>query len=152
MTRGVCYYSSTTGLRLSMDKKRSSRVPTRPPHASNHNGVSHGGSSDDDDIEAAAANKQPQRTSARRQPKVDLGKLEMTSLQKYRKHFKLVEAPPNAPKEELIPVVSRHFAAQVIDEEDTLLLNFAIALKRHSLQRQPPGPPKKPRNGSKPRR
>jgi hypothetical protein len=88
-----------------------------------------------------AANRAQQRSSTRRIPKVDFGKLEVratprgapppapsasqlrrsagappppqaSSLQRYRKLFKLGDAGAGA-KEELIPSISRHFATQV---------------------------------------
>ena len=35
-------------------------------------------------------------------------------------------------KEELVPAVARHFAQQVVDEDD-ILLNFAFSLKKQYL-------------------
>ena len=38
-------------------------------------------------------------------------------------------------KEELVPTVARHFAQQVVDEDD-ILLNFAFSLKKQYLARR----------------
>ena len=73
------------------------------------------------------------RSSRRNQSRVDLSKLEVPTLKKYRRVFKLngnVES-----KEELVPAVARHFAQQVVDEDD-ILLNFAFSLKKQYLARR----------------
>ena len=72
------------------------------------------------------------RSSRRNQPRVDLSKLEVPTLKKYRRVFNLSGAPDS--KEELVPAVARHFAAQVVDEDD-ILLNFAFSLKKQYLAR-----------------
>ena len=38
--------------------------------------------------------------------------MQAASLRRYRKVHKLGEVPPNSSKEELLPAVARHFAAQ----------------------------------------
>lgn len=107
-------------------------------------------SSEDEEHEAPAAPRPPARASSRRQPKVDFTKLEITSLQKYRKAYKLGDAPASTSKEDLIPPIQRHFASQAI-EEDEVLINFALALKKHTMQSKTGGVSKKPRNGPKPK-
>ncbi|WZN62069.1 SAP30_Sin3_bdg domain-containing protein [Chloropicon roscoffensis] len=85
---------------------------------------------DDDDREEYLG---VSRSSRRNQPRVDLSKLEVPTLKKYRRVFKLngnVES-----KEELVPAVARHFAQQVVDEDD-ILLNFAFSLKKQYLARR----------------
>lgn len=104
------------------------------------------GSGSEDDEEQPMGRPAPRAT--RRQPKVDFHKLDAVSLQRYRKSYKLGEAPPTSQKEDLIPAVARHFASQVVDEDETLL-RFAMALRKSSQQTRVGGgqPLKKPRNG-----
>ncbi|QDZ21185.1 histone deacetylase complex subunit SAP30 domain-containing protein [Chloropicon primus] len=73
------------------------------------------------------------RSSRRNQPRVDLSKLEMPTLKKYRRAFNLSGGVDS--KEELVPAVARHFASQVVDEDD-ILLNFAFSLKKQYLARR----------------
>uniref|UniRef100_A0A061R1L6 Histone deacetylase complex subunit SAP30 Sin3 binding domain-containing protein n=1 Tax=Tetraselmis sp. GSL018 TaxID=582737 RepID=A0A061R1L6_9CHLO len=120
-----------------MERKRSVRVPVGRTAA---NGSTQQSTSDDDDVEATAAPSPPlPRSSGRRAVRVDFSKLETSSLRKYQKVHHLNEVPQNSTKEELIPVVTRHFAAQVV-EEDEVLLNFALALKKHSMSTRNPAP------------
>mmetsp|Transcript_4742 Transcript_4742/g.12458 ORF Transcript_4742/g.12458 Transcript_4742/m.12458 type:complete len:141 (+) Transcript_4742:68-490(+) len=70
--------------------------------------------------------------SSRRQPRVDLSKLEIPSLRKYRHAYNLGGMFDS--KEDLVPAVARHFAAQTVDEDDTLL-NFAFSLKKQYVAR-----------------
>lgn len=73
------------------------------------------------------------RPSRRNQPKVDLSKLEMPTLKKYRARFNLSGGVDS--KEELVPTVTRHFVAQAVDEGD-ILLNFAFSLKKQYLAKR----------------
>ncbi|KAG2425318.1 hypothetical protein HXX76_013734 [Chlamydomonas incerta] len=57
------------------------------------------------------------------------------SLLRYRKVYKLGDAPATATKEDLLPAVSRHFAQQVVDEEE-VLLKFVLAVQKHNKQMQ----------------
>jgi histone deacetylase complex subunit SAP30 len=70
--------------------------------------------------------------SSRRQPRVDLSKLEVPTLKRYRSTFNLGGSAVVDSKEELVPAVARHFAQQVVDEDD-ILLNFAFSLKKQYL-------------------
>jgi hypothetical protein len=54
-----------------------------------------------------------QRTSARRQPRVDLSRLDAASLRKYRRVYKLGELAAGVAKEDLVPAVLRHWQSQV---------------------------------------
>ncbi|PNW88941.1 hypothetical protein CHLRE_01g051450v5 [Chlamydomonas reinhardtii] len=76
-----------------------------------------------------------QTRSRRTGPRVDLGKLDTMSLLRYRKVYKLGDAPATATKEDLLPAVSRHFAQQVVDEEE-VLLKFVLAVQKHNKQMQ----------------
>ena len=60
--------------------------------------------------------------------------LEMLSLRKYRRTYNL-KGDYESSKEELVPTVTRHFAAQVVDEDD-ILLNFAFSLKKQYMARR----------------
>lgn len=42
--------------------------------------------------------------------------LQVSSLNKYRKHYKLGEAPAGAQKEDLVPAVTRHFASMPVSD------------------------------------
>eukprot|EP00205_Picochlorum_sp_RCC944_P002916 CAMPEP_0182615178 /NCGR_PEP_ID=MMETSP1330-20130603/33690_1 /TAXON_ID=464278 /ORGANISM="Picochlorum sp., Strain RCC944" /LENGTH=116 /DNA_ID=CAMNT_0024835075 /DNA_START=394 /DNA_END=741 /DNA_ORIENTATION=+ len=86
------------------------------------------GGNDDDDQEYHGISR-----SSRRQPRVDLSKLEVPTLKKYRRVFNLGGVIDS--KEELVPAVARHFASQVVDEDD-ILLNFAFSLKKQYLARR----------------
>lgn len=61
--------------------------------------------------------------------KVDLGKLEITALWRYWRHFNLVDVVPNPTKLQLIDVVQRHFMSQQLDELQ-VIVGFAQAAKR----------------------
>lgn len=66
--------------------------------------------------------------STRRPLQVDLSKLETSSLKRYRRVYNLREVASSC-KEELVPAVAQHFAAQVVEENETLL-SFAFFLKK----------------------
>lgn len=70
----------------------------------------------------------PALRSTRRPLQVDLSKLETSSLKKYRRVYNLREVSSSC-KEELVPAVAQHFAAQVVEENETLL-SFAFFLKK----------------------
>mmetsp|Transcript_25254 Transcript_25254/g.54887 ORF Transcript_25254/g.54887 Transcript_25254/m.54887 type:complete len:140 (-) Transcript_25254:659-1078(-) len=84
-------------------------------------------------------NKPAPRMAARRNTKVDLSRLEASSLQKYRRFYKLGDAPANTSKDDLVPSVARHFAAQVVDEDD-VLMRFVQAVQRHVKTAKPSAP------------
>lgn len=133
-----------------MDKKRP--VRTSAMRNAGLNGALNGqqGSSDDEEEHQAMVKPPPRVT--RRLPKVDFSKLDATSLQKYRKHFKIGDLPASSSKEDLVSAISRHFASTAVDEEE-ILYTFAMALRKNFVQGrtgQHPGV-KKPRNGAKPR-
>lgn len=62
-------------------------------------------------------------------PLVDLSKLEIAALKRYRRHFKLVEVGPNSTKEQLLHAVGRHFMSQELDEAQVIAA-FMHAAKR----------------------
>lgn len=116
--------------------------PVRPAAARNYainNGAGANGhydESDDDD----SLSEVPVRPTAKRNPrnlartpKVDFNKLDAASLHRYRRLYKLADAPPTTPKEDLIPAVARHFAMQTVDEEE-ILIGLAAALRRNKLK------------------
>ncbi|KAH9546184.1 hypothetical protein CY35_12G081800 [Sphagnum magellanicum] len=67
-------------------------------------------------------------SSSRRPLHVDLSKLETSSLKRYSRVYNLREVASSC-KEELIPAVAQHFAAQVVEENETLL-SFEFFLKK----------------------
>ncbi|VFR03662.1 unnamed protein product [Cuscuta campestris] len=68
-------------------------------------------------------------STSRRSTKVDLSKLEMTTLWRYQQHFNLVDVRPNPSKEQLIDVVQKHFMSQQMDEMQ-VIVGFVKAAKR----------------------
>lgn len=62
-------------------------------------------------------------------PSVDLSKLEIAALRRYRRHFKLVEVGPNSTKEQLLRAVGRHFTSHELDEAHVIAA-FMQAAKR----------------------
>jgi len=64
-------------------------------------------------LQRAVPTQPSQRTSARRQPRVDLSRLDATSLRKYRRVYKLGELAAGVAKEDLVPAVLRHWQSQV---------------------------------------
>nr|VDD23093.1 unnamed protein product [Brassica oleracea] len=60
--------------------------------------------------------------------KVDLSKLDMPALQRYIRHFNLVDALPNPSKEQLLDIVQRHFMSQEMDELQ-VIMGFVQAAK-----------------------
>ncbi|XP_013619038.1 PREDICTED: uncharacterized protein LOC106325539 isoform X2 [Brassica oleracea var. oleracea] len=59
---------------------------------------------------------------------VDLSKLDMPALQRYIRHFNLVDALPNPSKEQLLDIVQRHFMSQEMDELQ-VIMGFVQAAK-----------------------
>lgn len=78
--------------------------------------------------------------------------MEAASLRRYRQVYKLEEAEPGSSKEELMPAVARHFAAQVVDELETLRSFTATLRKRAGVSGNAfvaPPAAKKPRAAAK---
>ena len=93
-----------------------------------------------------------QRQSTRRKPHVDLSRLDVQSLRKYRRTFKLGEPQTlsGGSKEEVLPAALRHWQTLVrplsgmlllpagaeprrqVVEEDETVLSFAVALRKAS--------------------
>eukprot|EP00241_Pyramimonas_parkeae_P009518 CAMPEP_0114274834 /NCGR_PEP_ID=MMETSP0058-20121206/29997_1 /TAXON_ID=36894 /ORGANISM="Pyramimonas parkeae, CCMP726" /LENGTH=124 /DNA_ID=CAMNT_0001394693 /DNA_START=264 /DNA_END=638 /DNA_ORIENTATION=- len=84
-------------------------------------------------VQRAAPSPPTQRTSARRQPRVDLSRLETSSLRKYRRFFKLGDLAAGVSKEDLVPAVMRHWQNQVLEDEYETLLSFAVTLRKQSV-------------------
>ncbi|ESQ27641.1 hypothetical protein EUTSA_v10019057mg [Eutrema salsugineum] len=59
---------------------------------------------------------------------VDLSKLDMPALLRYRRHFNLVDTLPNPSKEQLLDIVQRHFMSQEMDELQ-VIVGFVQAAK-----------------------
>lgn len=118
-----------TGEMAGVDRKR--KVPGRQAG----NAIIDGMSSDDDDEVPTVP--QPARQSTRRgnPPRVDLGKLDESSLRRYKTVYKLGEGPAGSTKDDILPGIKRHFEnhLQNMDESD-VLLNFMLALKKSSIQ------------------
>ncbi|CAM6129195.1 unnamed protein product [Calypogeia fissa] len=104
------------------DRKRPGRPPVQEQVATNHP------NSDATPMEVEQKPKVQLIRNSRRPLQVDLSKLETSSLKRYRRVYKLSDVTSSC-KEELIPAVARHFAAQVVEENETLL-SFAYFLKK----------------------
>lgn len=125
-----------------MDRKRAVRGPA-PRAVVTANGRAGSPGSDEEDVEVALP---PQGTRpTRRRPGVDFSKLDTTSLRKYRAHYKLTEVAPNSSKEDLIPAVARHFADQVVMDEEDTVVSFCLSLKRQTATHTSPPAYKKQR-------
>ncbi|PWA62730.1 hypothetical protein CTI12_AA237790 [Artemisia annua] len=61
--------------------------------------------------------------------KVDLGKLEMTALKRYWRHFNLMDGSPNPSREQLLDVVQKHFMSEKLDELQ-VIAGFVQAAKK----------------------
>mmetsp|Transcript_28152 Transcript_28152/g.79515 ORF Transcript_28152/g.79515 Transcript_28152/m.79515 type:complete len:136 (+) Transcript_28152:107-514(+) len=133
-----------------MDRKRSLRAPSGRQGGPGSNSGANPSTSDEDEPEQDTAPAPMPPRGTRRAARVDFSKLETNSLRKYRKFYHIADIPSNSTKEELIPVVARHFASQMVDEDEALL-NFALALKKHNLTAKPAKPANKSRHGSKPK-
>eukprot|EP00878_Enallax_costatus_P002363 GHUV01002539.1.p1 GENE.GHUV01002539.1~~GHUV01002539.1.p1 ORF type:complete len:136 (+),score=7.06 GHUV01002539.1:265-672(+) len=124
---------------------------TRPPRstavAANmswavHNAGHYSGSEEEDDYLGSKAGRSSRRMGNSR---IDFTKLELVSLQRYRKAYKLPDYPA-ASRDDLLQAIMRHFANVYVDEDETLI-KFAMACRRNG-QRMGYGVSKKPRNGS----
>uniref|UniRef100_A0A7S0UQQ4 Histone deacetylase complex subunit SAP30 Sin3 binding domain-containing protein n=1 Tax=Polytomella parva TaxID=51329 RepID=A0A7S0UQQ4_9CHLO len=114
-----------------MDKRRpvrNSALKAQQSFATN--GGPHA-SSDDDEAEARPATRTSRQN---RSARVDFYKLDLSSLLRYKKYYKLGDAT-TASKEEMVPMIQKHFAQQNIDEEETLL-RFIQAVQKHNRQQQ----------------
>uniref|UniRef100_A0A7S0VDT8 Histone deacetylase complex subunit SAP30 Sin3 binding domain-containing protein n=1 Tax=Polytomella parva TaxID=51329 RepID=A0A7S0VDT8_9CHLO len=112
-----------------MDKRRpvrNSALRAQQTFAANGNGPH--ASSDDDEVEV-----RPTTRTSRRGARVDFHKIDISSLQRYRKYYKLGDLSVPMSKEELIPVVQKHFNAQPVEEEE-ILLRFVQAVQNHNRQ------------------
>ncbi|KAJ0255833.1 Histone deacetylase complex subunit [Hirschfeldia incana] len=67
-------------------------------------------------------------SSPRMNMKVDLSKLDMPALQRYIRHFNLVDTLPNPSKEQLLDIVQTHFMSQEMDELQ-VIMGFVQATK-----------------------
>mmetsp|Transcript_1198 Transcript_1198/g.1698 ORF Transcript_1198/g.1698 Transcript_1198/m.1698 type:complete len:140 (-) Transcript_1198:261-680(-) len=102
------------------------------PNGTSANGGAASGSSDEEEMQRTAPSPPTQRTSSRRQPRVDLSRLETSSLRKYRRVYKLGDSS-GISKEDLIPAVARHWQNLVVEEEYETLLAFAMTLRKQSI-------------------
>jgi histone deacetylase complex subunit SAP30 len=63
---------------------------------------------------------------------VDFTKLDMATLKRYKRHYRL-KTRQNVTKTELALAVAKHFALQTVDEADTISL-FMYSARAGSLQ------------------
>jgi hypothetical protein len=62
--------------------------------------------------------------------RVNFGRLEMSSLKKYQRYFKLETRHPNAGKQDLVRAISKHFAVEPKLRESQVISQFLFALRR----------------------
>jgi hypothetical protein len=62
---------------------------------------------------------------------IDLGKLDISSLKRYTRHFKLRTRSKAGEKAELLTVVSKHFSSFTVNEED-VIEQLAITLRANN--------------------
>mmetsp|Transcript_5298 Transcript_5298/g.8187 ORF Transcript_5298/g.8187 Transcript_5298/m.8187 type:complete len:134 (+) Transcript_5298:137-538(+) len=79
---------------------------------------------------APYANQNGSRTKRAHQSVVNFAKLDVASLKRYRKHFGLADVRANSSKAELVQAVSKHFAQQTVEDEDSILSKFVHLTKR----------------------
>lgn len=107
------------------DRKRCGRLPAQDQTVTASSQIQIENSSSDHEQKP----KMPLSLRSTRRPlQVDLSKLETSSLKRYRRVYNLREVASSC-KEELVPAVAQHFAAQVVEENETLL-SFAFFLKK----------------------
>ncbi|KAG2497367.1 hypothetical protein HYH03_004525 [Edaphochlamys debaryana] len=63
-------------------------------------------------------------------PRVNFGKLDVSSLKRYQRVHKLVGVPQTASKDQLVAAVTRHFAAQTVNDELKVIAAFVTAVQR----------------------
>lgn len=68
-------------------------------------------------------------------PRVNFYKLDTTALRRYRKMYKMNDVGPSATKELLVTAISKHFAAQTVDEVKTIA-KFVEALKKRRFVKE----------------
>eukprot|EP00850_Spirogloea_muscicola_P022834 SM000314S12178 [mRNA] locus=s314:28337:30941:+ [translate_table: standard] len=75
------------------------------------------------------------RRRMKRPPRVDMKKLEVSSLERYKEVYNLEDVTTTC-KEELAIAVASHFAEQVVDEDEIIMSFFIYSLRK---QRAPSG-------------
>ncbi|XP_065183371.1 histone deacetylase complex subunit SAP30L-like [Sycon ciliatum] len=63
-------------------------------------------------------------------PEVDLSQLQVNTLRRYKRHFKL-QVRPGLNKAQLVEVVSRHFSSIPVSSEREILAYFIFMAKSH---------------------
>ena len=100
--------------------------------------------SDDDTLE------QPEkRASIRRHPRVDLAKLDVSKLRKYRRFYGVCSVTANS-KDELMPHISKHFETYGVNEDQALAKFLEVLRSRHASAKAEAGGPVKKKRGGKP--
>jgi len=91
----------------------------------------------DDEDEGDAGNGAPSEGTSSGRPvrekeTVDFTKLDMATLKRYKRHYRL-KTRQNVTKTELALAVAKHFAAQTVDEGDTIAL-FLYSARTGNVQ------------------
>jgi hypothetical protein len=132
---------------VAADRRASKRVASNQSHA-NHGSNSSNSSSSSSSSTGAASKKTDtsattRATNAAKRVKlasessssgaplrVNFGRLEMASLKKYQRYFKLETRQPNAGKQDLVRAISKHFAVEPKLRESQVISQFLFALRR----------------------
>ena len=89
---------------------------------------------DDEDMAGLVSNSdgpRPRNEKDARNLTVDFTKLDMATLKRYKRHYRL-KTRQNVTKSELSLAVAKHFASQTVDEADTISL-FMYSARAGSL-------------------
>ena len=100
--------------------------------------------SDDD-----APDQPEKRASSRRHPRVDLAKLDVSTLRKYRRFYGVCSVTANS-KDELMPHISKHFETYGVNEDQALAKFLEVLRSRHASAKAEAGGPVKKKRGGKP--
>lgn len=125
------------------DRRASKRV------ASNQSNANHGSNSSSSSSSTGAGSKKTDSSATTRATnaakrvklasessssgaplRVNFGRLEMASLKKYQRYFKLETRQPNAGKQDLVRAISKHFAVEPKLRESQVISQFLFALRR----------------------
>ncbi|KDD76428.1 hypothetical protein H632_c229p2 [Helicosporidium sp. ATCC 50920] len=114
-------HSPPAPLQEPLDAPRSRPDPVRSMRPTSTRCISSGTSRTADVAEILRQSPAPQR--------INLGKLDMASLRRYRARYQLPEPGPDSTKDQLVLAVAEHFMSQRVNEHD-VLASFLMAAKR----------------------
>jgi hypothetical protein len=136
--------ATTAVVPVAADRRASKRVASNQSHANHGNNSSNSSSSSTGagskksdtsattraTIAAKRVKLASELSSSGAPLRVDFGRLEMASLKKYQRYFKLETRQPNAGKQDLVRAISKHFAVEPKLRESQVISQFLFALRR----------------------